>query len=79
MGFRASDSDWPSYQTKPTGKERSYGILEIDLAIASVITESPLARNQAEETDQSLIVVRHRPHDRVLILIRRALYPIIAQ
>ena len=43
------------------------------------ITESPFARNQAEETDQSLVVVRHRPHDRVLMLIRWALYPIIAQ
>jgi len=43
------------------------------------ITESPFARNQAEETDQSLVVVRHRPHDRVLILVRWALYPIIAQ
>ena len=40
---------------------------------------SPLARNQAEETDQSLLVVRHRPHDWVLILIRWALYAIIAQ
>jgi hypothetical protein len=50
-----------------------------DESATSIYCKSPFARNQAEETDQSLVVVRHRPHDRVLVLIRRALYPIVAQ
>ena len=43
------------------------------------ITESPFARNQAEEADDPFVVVLHRPHDRVLILVRWALYPVVAQ
>jgi hypothetical protein len=42
-------------------------------------SRSALACNQAEECDQSIAIVRHSPHNRVLILLRRPVHHIVTQ
>ena len=49
----------------------------LNVEIQDSITELPLACNQAEETDKSCVISRHRPHDGVLILLGWALHPIV--